>query len=400
MKRALFPILFPIRIALMLFLQGTGALLLVACGGGSGSIVPKIDSGRASTLISNFAAQTNRSSVAAAVIKQGNLLWSQGTGTANKTLSTKATDDTVYLVASVSKVITAVAAMQLVEAGKLNLDADINTYLPFQIVNPNLPTATITMRHLLTHRSSIVDDYYNTVSYPALYYRDADPNMTLADWSQAMFTTSGSLYNRTSFSTSAPGTQYSYCNVGYALAGYIVEVVSGEPFDSYCRNHIFTPLGMTSTSWRVRDFLTARMAMPYDLDGSALSNYTFADYPDGGMRTTAKDLSRFLRAMILGGSLDGQTILKPASVAEMKRYQFPPVDGAGQGLGWEAGPAGPYSVLIGKAGAERGVSAAMAYNPLTNAGAIILTNKGFDSDADGYAMQSLMVSLIGLAETP
>lgn len=384
----------------MLLLHAGIVVLLAGCGGGSGSSAPKIDTGRAAALISDFATQTNRSSVAAAVIKQGTLLWSQGVGTANKALSTKATDDTVYLVASVSKVITAAAAMQLVETGKLNLDADINTYLPFKVVNPELPTAVITMRHLLSHTSGIVDDYYNAVSYPALYYRDADPDISLADWSRAMFTASGSLYSRASFTANAPGTQYSYCNIAYALAGYIVEVVSGEPFDDYCRRHIFEPLGMTSSSWRVRDFAAARMGMPYDLDGSALGNYTFADYPDGGLRTTAKDLSRFLRAMILDGSLEGHTILKPASVAEMRRPYFSTAGGAAwQGLGWEAGPAGPYTVLIGKAGAERGVSAAMAYNPATNAGAIILTNKGFDSDADANAMQSLMVSLVGLAET-
>lgn len=151
---------------------------------------------------------------------------------------------------------------------------------------------------------------------------------------------------------------------------------------------------MTRTSWRVADFRVEDMAMPYDPEGEPLGNYTFADYPNGALRTTVKDLSRFLRMFVLDGTLDGRVLLKPANVREMKRIQYPDVAGAEQqGLGWTGYEVGSRN-FFGHAGAEAGASTAMAYDPATNTGTILFTNGSFLHEEDENAFRGLFLSLV------
>lgn len=137
------------RTAFTMTMFAASVLPLTGCGGGNGGSTPTINAGRASSLLTNFAAQTNRSGVSAAIVRGNALLWAQGTGKANKELAMSAGEETVYEIASVSKTVTAVAVMQLAEAGKLNLDRDINAYLPFKLVNPQVPSAVITLSSVI-----------------------------------------------------------------------------------------------------------------------------------------------------------------------------------------------------------------------------------------------------------
>ena len=132
--------------------------------------------------------------------------------------------------------------MQLAETGAIDLDEDINNYLPFEVGIPGFESDSITFRHLMTHTSSINDG-------PAMsgYYGYPDPTITLAQCIQRYFDVSGSDYSATqNFSANAPGTTYSYSNMASALAGYLVEVVSGIDFAEYCNQNIFEPLCMES----------------------------------------------------------------------------------------------------------------------------------------------------------
>ena len=103
---------------------------------------------------------------------------------------------------------------------------------------------------------------------------------------------------------------------------YLVEVISKQPFDKFCKDNIFTPLGMTKTSWRLADTPLKELAIPYSepFAPTSLKNpfYTFADYPNGGVRTTVMDLSKFQRAIINDGISEGKTILKPATMKLIK----------------------------------------------------------------------------------
>ncbi len=184
--------------------------------------------------------------LAASIVKSGRIVWSKGYGWANIASRVPMNPDhTVQNIASVSKTVTATAVMQLVEKGQLDLDADVDSALPFTVRNPFHPQTPITARLLLTHQSSIADGpaYGET-------YGCGDPSTSLAAWLPDYLTPSGRLYRPTdSFHPWKPGERWQYSNIGYGLLGYLVERVSGEPFPRYTRERIFEPLGMRRTGW-------------------------------------------------------------------------------------------------------------------------------------------------------
>ncbi len=168
------------------------------------------------------------------VVKDGGVFFQKGYGQANDEGNvTVLPEQTLFRAASVSKLVTATAVMQLVEQGRLNLDADINTYVTrFQLEN-NYSTP-ITARHLLTHTSGIEDRLFgNTVP-------NADQLVSLGDYFTA----------HVPHRIRPPGEQIAYSNTGMALAGHLVEAVSGLSFAEYVERNIFQPLGMTRSSFR------------------------------------------------------------------------------------------------------------------------------------------------------
>ncbi len=362
-----------------------------------GSLSSATPFSQAQGLLDAYAERADRAAVAAAVVRDDALVWSGATGTANKELGVAAADDTVFLVASISKTVTATAAMQLVEDGLLNLDEDVATYLPFTFRNPKQPGAVITLRHLLAHTSGLSDIYLSSVSSD-LITEEGDPELSLTDLCRAFFTPDGAFYFPATFTTTPPGTAFSYSNLGFALIGCIAEHVAERPFDTFTKQRIFAPWGMTRTSWRVADFRDEDMAMTYGHYGEVYGNYTFSAYPAGGLRTTVKDLSKFLRAFMLGGTLEGQTILQPASVREMRRLQYQDVaDAAPQALGWmelnfaeEEGS----RTFVGHSGGLMGVSTLMAYDPAAKTGAIIFTNGSRSGDQDWDEFIGLFQALL------
>ncbi len=341
-----------------------------------------------------------------AVVKNDKLVFSKGYGFVNQETKQPATNESIFLIASISKTITGMAVMQLVEQGKLGLDTDINNYLPFKLTNPKNPNATITCRHLMTHTATIVDAHYEQVANPALYTFGGDPTLSLADFARAFFVPGGTYYSPNSFGSGNPGGQYEYTNLGIALLGYVVEAVAKKPFDQYTNEMIFGPLGMTKTSWRLRDLPAAELAMPYTDKNKPYGHYTFADYPNGGLRTTVNDLSKFLRAIMLGGVFNGKRVLSVTSVAELERIQYPTLPGAErQGLVWGyvspadvgASPAqGLPAQVFGHAGGEQGVFTLMFFDPVSRAGAIIFTNEDIASEQGYQRLIDLELSLIQL----
>lgn len=360
------------------------------------------DFSQAQGLLDAYAERADRAAVAAAIVHGDALVWSGATGTANKKLGVADDDDTVFLVASISKTVTATAAMQLVEDGLLDLDENVNTYLPFAFDNPKQPDAVITLRHLLVHTSGLSDIYLDSV-FSDLITEEGDPELSLTDFCRAFLTPDGAFYFPATFTTTPPGTAFSYSNLGFALIGCIVENVAGKPFDDFTKQRIFTPLGMTRTSWRVADFQDEDMAMTYGHYGEVYGNYTFSAYPAGGLRTTVRDLSKFLRAFMLGGTLEGRTILQPASVREMRRLQYQDVaDAAPQALGWaelDLAEKTGIETFLGHSGGLLGVSTLMAYDPVAETGAIIFTNGEFRGRDDWDELTGLFRALVKLGSS-
>lgn len=255
--------------------------------------------------------------LAVAFIKEGKISWRKNYGYADYEAKKNVDNETIFQIASVSKPITGVAIMQLVENGLIDLDVSVNKYLPFKITNPNFPDEQITVRMLLQHKSSLIDNdpvYRGTFT---ILNGAPDPEMSLEELVRRYYLQDGDLYDsEANFSKTGPGREQDYSNFAFGLLGFIVEQVSGQPFNVYCNEHIFVPLGMASTGWFSTEINLDRMAVQYDGD-TRLRPYAAASYPDGGLKTTVTDFSKFVIAIINGGQYKGQRVLQAATVKQM-----------------------------------------------------------------------------------
>jgi len=326
--------------------------------------------------------------LAAAIIKDDQLIGAGAAGMADIEQARPVTPDTCFLVASVSKTITATALMQLYEQGELKLDDDINKYLPYAARIPAEPISPITFRQLLTHTASLKDNgiYFDCPGYSryglrfgSFITRGADSPISLADFTKGYLTPGGAYYDkRKNFKSRPPGTSDDYSNMGITLVGYLVEVISRTPFDQYCNEHIFKPLGMHTTSWRLAGMDPSTLAIPYDksLRGYVpYGHYGEPSYPDGMLRTSVIELARFLMAYMEGGQYNLRRILKPTTVAEMLMSQTP-LDLA-QGLVWyrdQISRRWKRRTVWGHDGSDFGAGAKMWFDPARRTGVILMTN--------------------------
>lgn len=303
-----------------------------------------------------------------AAVYDGRVVWSEGLGLADVQRGRQVQRDTMFMLASVSKTVTATALMQVWERGLLDLDGDVNEVLPFPVRNPSFPSRPITVRQLLTHTSSLRDNWSRLVTL----YTAGDSSMELGTFLERYLVPGAKYYDaEKNFTRHRSGNYYRYCNVGVALLGLVVEHVTGVPFDRWCERHIFAPLGMRDTGWHLRGLDRDRIARPYRQQGDggwhSFGLYGYPDYPDGALRTTATSLAKFLAAYARGGG----PILKSATVDLMLSDQKLPV--GWQGLVWYRS-SGPGGHLVGHSGSDSGVRTEMWFRRDDGAGAIVLTN--------------------------
>lgn len=311
-------------------------------------------------------------SLVACILKDDAVVWQQAYGYADLEAKKPATMDTVYLVASLSKLVLGVAAMQLQEKGLLKIDEDINDYLPFPVRNPSHPDARITGRMLLTHRSGLAWPRGN--EYPEFYrIYPTDSAPALGSWLRNTLIPGGSGYDPRIWEDWAPGRKEEYSNTGAALIGYVLERASGVDYSEYCRKNVFKPLGMDNTSFRLRDFDPAKIAQPYDEDWTPAGHYGVPYYPSTTLRTSVPEFARFLLAIMNDGQYGGTRILRKASVEEILRMQNP---GSMSGLLWWKYEGGWY----GGQGGFRGSSTFAGFHRKSRVGVVILSNRSESSE--------------------
>ena len=321
------------------------------------------------------------------VFKADQVLYEQYLGKSNLQQELSLADNHLFLLASVSKVVTATALLQLYEDGKFSLDDDINDYLPFEVNIPN-QSGAITFQMLLTHTSGIADGS----ALDDQYYYGEDSPIALGNFLENYLTPSGSYYNASeNFYNFPPGTQHEYSNIGNALIGLLVEQISGIDFNAYCKQHIFVPLGMTATYWRL-DEISQTIVQPYNYVSKqyeAIQHYTFTDYPNGGLRSTARDLFKFISAFVQKGSSNNYNLLAENTINLMTSPQIPSLDNQ---VGLHVFLMNEAHNLWGHDGGEQGVATIMAFNLTSKVGAIILTNQG-DADLDEILAEAYKLGL-------
>ena len=315
----------------------------------------------------------------AAVIVDRKIVWMKGYGFADKERSLPFTPQTIMNIGSISKTFTGVALMHAVQEGKLSLDQDINAYLPFKVVDPYFPDARITLRQLATHTSGITDRWS---VYEHVYHYGGDSPESLGDFLKDYFDADGKNHSKDNFVDARPGTHREYSNIGAALAGYIVERAVGEKLDAYTKRHIFQPLKMDDTGWFLSDIDPAKHAKLYVAQGGItipIPLYGETTYPDGGVRTSVADLSKFFIALLNDGEYEGTRILEQSTAREMRRFEYTEANKPdnvslqekNSGIFWQS----MFNVTrMGHGGSDPGIKTEMISDLSGQIGVVLFTN--------------------------
>ena len=354
------------------------------------------------------------------VFKEDNIVWERYFGYSNIDEGIIVDENTMFILSSISKTVTATALMQLFEQNLFMLEDDIDDYLPFNVNHPDYPLVPITFKMLLSHTSGIKDNW------SVMPYYDGDSQLELSYYLSQYLISGGDLYNSNSnFTNSMPGTSYYYSNIGAALIGLLVEEISNQPFNEYCNENIFEPLEMDEAFWFLSEIENLnQVALPYQLVGGSgdscfeigcgvydennpcfcdfacidygdccsdyndvcgengtgsspgnlteYGNYGYSDYPSGQLRTSSNNLAKFMGAYINGGVYNEHRILEQETIEIIKTIHYPNVN-MNQGLIWYYKDANERT-LFGHNGGDIGSLTEMFISFSDNLGVVLLTN--------------------------
>ncbi len=330
--------------------------------------------------VSKFMAGSHAPGISAAVVENGELVWSEGFGLADLENSVPANSRTLYRLGSVSKPLTATAAMKLWESGKIDLDAPVQKYCP-AFPQKEWP---ITTRELLGHLGGI--RHYKSESLD-------DPEVGNTKHFESM--ADGIKFFANDPLVAKPGTEFHYSTQGYTLVGCAIEGASGEKFVDYIRENIFLPAGMVETQADDLIAIIPHRTRYYSKNKSGVvvnadlldSSYKI---PGGGLISSADDMARFEIAML------SDTVIKRATRDVMWTPQKT-ADGKqnGYALGWGTGThEGIFE--IGHNGSQQGASTAIILAPEKRDAVVVLINM---DEVDARALADQLLKLV-LAATP
>jgi CubicO group peptidase (beta-lactamase class C family) len=312
-----------------------------------------------------------------AIVEDGNLAHAAGFGEDGR--GTALTPETPFWIGSLTKSFTALAIMQLVEAGTANLDTPVQRYLPdFRVANAET-SSQITVRHLLNQTSG--------------FSRTDGVRMVAEGKEQSL---SQAVAHMANVSLNRPvGRSYEYSNLNYVVLGRLVEIVSGERWQDFVQRHILDPLDMTRTYTNIQaaeangltDTYRFAFGLPIETEGEYLEGLA----PTGYLYSTAGDMARYLTMYLQGGELDGARVLSEAGIAEMLR---PNTDVAHIQLqsqafdvqyaeGWFVGPFGAAEDARWHQGSLPFFTAWMILLPDTEQGVVVLINAGNQFEVAG-----------------
>lgn len=243
--------------------------------------------------------ENNVTGLSIALVDDQQIIWSQGFGYEDKRAGIRATPGTVYHLGSIAKVLTATAAMQLAEQGRMDIDRPLKKYLPeFSIRSRFAETAPVTPRNIMTHHSGLPSNFARGMSV-----RNPEPFTNLV----------GEVRNE--YMAFPPNYVFDYSNLGVALLGAAIGRASGEGYVPYMTAHILKPLEMDHSA-----FIAKIPGKAYN-GGKVAEAVPLRDLPSGGLNSSAQDMSHFMQMVFAGGKYNGRQIVKPETLAEMMRPQ-------------------------------------------------------------------------------
>lgn len=333
---------------------------------------------------------------AVAVVNAEGVQYQEGFGYSDIETKKPFTVNSLQNIGSISKTLTGIALMRLIEEGKLTLDTPINNFMPSNIYNPYHPKSPITIRHLANHTSSIIDsdDYERTYllsekitlpytevpedlrEYIPLYNQN-EP-MSVIDFIENMIHPLGKWYSKKNFSRKKPGAEYNYSNMGAAISGYIIEQITGKTYMEYTREIILDPLKMKNSGWSHDEIDMSKFVSLYLSNNKKIPHYSLISYADGGLISSVNDMALYFSKMIKGYNGGNSEQLKNTSFKKMMN-QVAVTDEKETGMFWQK----IGKTHIGHTGGDPGIMTFMTFDPDTGYGYIVFTNKS-DNDGDGY----------------
>ena len=321
--------------------------------------------------------------VVSCIIKDDKIIWESTLGFANKEDEVAVHRNHIFTMMSVSKLFISTAVMQLWENGQIDLDADINQYLPFEVRSPKYPDSKITVHMLLNHTSGLAwpVDEDRIPDFHHFYVADEPP--LLVDWLPEYIFPSGEYYRSAVWKDFPPGEKWLYSNIGTSLLGLIVEQISGMDYRDYCKEYILAPLEMNSSSFWLDQLDQSSLTTPYTNTNNPMYYYTCRHYPAGFLNCDLEDFSHFMIAILNKGKFGEKQLLKESTVEKMFEVQNP-ASGLSN-LWWHC-----LGDCVGHDGGGTGFRTFAEWNFDNNIGLFIFSNKVNSSITPGGRIYELV----------
>ncbi len=337
---------------------------------------------KAEDCIRDIMQQSPVAGLSVAVAKKGQIIYTHSFGMKEIETKTLLTDDCLFRIASISKSFSATSIMQLVEAKKLSLEDDISDLVGFKIRNPKFPETVITLRMVMSHRSSINDRQ-------GYFTLDAINPAKNTDWAKC-------------YNDYQPGTGYMYCNLNYNMVGTIIEKISGERFDQYVKHHILGPLKLYggycvdsldnsrfATIYEYNDSLKKFIASPAayaprreEINKYVMGYSTPVFSPTGGMKISATDLAAYMIMHMKQGRYKGTKVISKESAKQMQT-KLSGKEGYGLAI-MTTDKLIPGKTMKGHTGSAYGLYSGMFFNPKEKFGIVVISNGCHPSYTDGF----------------
>ncbi len=308
-----------------------------------------------------------------ALVRQSGVEWAGGVGLADRDRRTPVTADTHFRAGSISKTFVAMALVQLSEDGDVDLEtpiAEIASEVAFN--NPWEAGDPVRVIHLLQHTAGFDDMHFNEI-----YNVEDEPDVPLID-----------ALRRNPRSRDVrwrPGTRVSYSNPGYAIAGYLVEKITGKPYEDFIAERTFAPLGMTTSSFRLRPEDQALLAKGYrDRTGPPVGYSQIYLRPAGNLHTSPRELGGFVHVLLNWGETAEQLVIDPEYLSNMEHPRASLASEAGLRVGYGSAIAASTTEgfpMLGHGGGIDGFSSLYAYSAARDVGYVVLLNSTHSPEA-------------------
>ncbi len=340
---------------------------------------------------------------ALSIVKDNAIIFQQAFGYADTEAQKPYTNQTIQHIASASKTFVGAAVVKAIEQGYFTLDTDINDILPVDVINPKQPNASITVKHLVTHTSGLLDvpGIYLAENYYILPGEDISTlaastlinelgirqreGRSLEEFLAEYYLEDGDLYSLDNFAATAPGSSWSYSNIATGLTAYLIETATQQSFADYVKANVFQPLGMSSSTYDISEVDMNNMAHWYYDRDNAFPRYANDSYAEGSVFTNNIDFGQYLLDMMKGKQNLGGALFSASGYDMLFSDQLPaglvPADFADNfGIFWIKA-----ANKIQHGGNSFGVSTQLVFDKNAQAGYTLMTNLDASFDYTAYA---------------